>query len=271
MSDLKIVVTGAGGRMGATLVSAIAKTKGLMLHGALERENASGIGQDAGILAGLGPVGILISSDMGKILEGADAIVDFSAPAASVSLANEAATRQLIHVIGTTGCTSEDEAAFAVAGENGATIIKSGNMSLGVNLLADLVRQAAGALGDEFDIEIVEMHHNQKVDAPSGTALMLGEAAAEGRNIDLNTNAVKSREGITGARKAGSIGFSTLRGGSVVGEHRVIFAGPGERIEISHSAQDRSLFANGAIKALLWGKNQKPGLYSMSDVLGLKS
>ncbi|HHB83189.1 MAG TPA: 4-hydroxy-tetrahydrodipicolinate reductase, partial [Devosia sp.] len=182
-----------------------------------------------------------------------------------------AAKRQLVHVIGTTGCTNEDERAFDVAAKNGATIIKSGNMSLGINLLGELVRQAAEALGEEFDIEIVEMHHNQKVDAPSGTALMLGEAAAKGRKINLQENAVKSREGITGARKKGTLGFATLRGGNVVGDHKVIFAGPGERIEISHSAQDRSLFANGAIKALLWGKNQKAGLYSMRDVLGLKT
>ena len=271
MSDLKTVVTGAGGRMGAALISAIAQTEGLVLHGALEHADAPAVGQDGGILAGLGPVGVLISSDVGAVLEGADAIVDFTTPPASVLLAGEAAKRQLVHVIGTTGCTNEDERAFDVAAKNGATIIKSGNMSLGINLLGELVRQAAEALGEEFDIEIVEMHHNQKVDAPSGTALMLGEAAAKGRKINLQENAVKSREGITGARKKGTLGFATLRGGNVVGDHKVIFAGPGERIEISHSAQDRSLFANGAIKALLWGKNQKAGLYSMRDVLGLKT
>ena len=269
MADLKIVVTGAGGRMGATLIEAIVRTDGLELHGALERSGAPTIGQDAGILAGLGAIGVNISDSVDDILKGADAIVDFTVPAASVALAKQAAKLGLIHVIGTTGCTQNDDEEIARAATAGATIIKSGNMSLGVNLLSALVTKAAAALGDDFDIEIVEMHHNQKIDAPSGTALMLGEAAAKGRNIDLEANAVKSREGIVGVRKTGTIGFATLRGGTVIGEHSVVFAGPGERIELTHKSQDRSLFANGAVKALLWGKNQSAGLYSMGDVLGL--
>ncbi len=271
MDELKILVSGAGGRMGAAIIRAVSKSEGLVLSGALERAGSDAIGKDAGVLAGLPPLGIVVTNDMDAALEGADAIVDFTAPAATVALAREAAKRGLIHIIGTTGCTTNDEAALHEAAKAGARIVKSGNMSLGVNLLAALVEQAAAALGDEFDIEIVEMHHNKKVDAPSGTALLLGEAAASGRNIGLDANAVKSREGITGARKKGTIGFATLRGGSVVGEHSVIFAGPSERIELSHKAEDRGLFASGAIRAVLWAQPQKPGYYTMADVLGLET
>ncbi len=269
MTDLNIVVNGAGGRMGAALIRATLATDGLNLHGALEWAGSDVLGQDAGVLAGLGPLNLPIESDIQATLVGADAILDFTTPSASVTLAKEAANNKLIHIIGTTGCTLDDETALNQAAQTGAIIVKSGNMSLGVNLLAALIKKAANALGDEFDIEIVEMHHSQKVDAPSGTALMLGEAAADGRNINLKDNAVKSRDGIIGKRKTGTIGFSTLRGGTVIGDHSVLFAGPGEIIELSHRAQDRSLFANGAIKALLWARDQKSGYYSMQDVLGL--
>ncbi|HHS81926.1 MAG TPA: 4-hydroxy-tetrahydrodipicolinate reductase [Devosia sp.] len=269
MPDMKICVTGAAGRMGAALIRALAETRGLVLCGALERPQSERLGEDAGTVAGLPATGIRITDNVATALEGADGIVDFSRPEASRMLAEEAARRSLVHVIGTTGCTGEDEAAFHEAARKGAAIIKSGNMSLGVNLLAALVRQAATLLGDDFDIEVLEMHHNQKVDAPSGTALLLGEAAATGRGIDLADKAVMAREGITGAREKGSIGFATLRGGSVVGEHSVILAGPGERIELTHRAQDRSLFANGAMRALLWGRDRAPGYYSMADVLDL--
>ncbi len=271
MDELKILVSGAGGRMGAAIIRAVSESEGLVLSGALERADSDAIGKDAGVLAGLPPLGIVVTNDMNAALEGADAIVDFTAPAATVALAREAAKRGLIHIIGTTGCTAEDEVALHEAAEAGARIVKSGNMSLGINLLAALVEQAAAALGDGFDIEIVEMHHNRKVDAPSGTALLLGEAAASGRDIELDANAVKSRQGITGAREKGTIGFATLRGGSVVGEHSVIFAGPSERIELSHKAEDRGLFASGAIRAVLWAKSQKPGYYTMADVLDLET
>ncbi len=271
MADLNIVVTGAGGRMGAAIIRAVVEADGLKLHAALERSGSEAIGKDAGILAGLEPLKIFVTDNVDQALAGAGAIVDFSAPAASVALAGEAAKRSLIHVIGTTGCSAKDEEALDQAARSGARIVKSGNMSLGVNLLAALVKQAAAALGNDFDIEIVEMHHNKKVDAPSGTALLLGEAAALGRKIDLEQNAIKSREGITGARQKGTIGFASLRGGTVVGEHSVIFAGPSERLELTHKAQDRSLFATGAIKAVIWAKDQKPGYYSMGDVLGLKN
>ncbi len=271
MADMKLCVTGAGGRMGAALIRAIVQTRGLALHSALERGDGGLAGKDAGIGAGLGNIGILMDDDIERALEGADGIVDFSVPAASIAIARKAAERGLVHVIGTTGCTGEEEALIADAAGAGACIVKSGNMSLGVNLLAVLVRQAAASLGEEFDIEILEMHHNRKIDAPSGTALLLGEAAAQGRNIDLQDNAVKSRQGITGERRAGTIGFATLRGGTVVGEHSVIFAGEGERLELSHVAQDRSLFANGALRAALWARDKPAGLYSMLDVLGLKT
>jgi len=271
MADLNIVVSGAAGRMGAAIVRAVVEAEGLKVHAALERAGSKAIGQDAGVVAGLPPLGITISADSKTALAGADAIVDFTAPAATVALAQQAAIRSLIHVIGTTGFTPKNEQELHQAAKDGARIVKSGNMSLGVNLLAALVKQAAAALGPEFDIEIVEMHHNQKVDAPSGTALLLGEAAAAGREIDLETNAIKSREGIVGARKQGTIGFATLRGGTVVGEHSVIFAGPSERLELTHKAQDRGLFASGAIKAAIWARTQKAGYYSMSDVLGLKN
>ena len=198
----------------------------------------------------------------------ADAIIDFTTPASTVELAALAAQARIVHVIGTTGLSDADDKKLEAAARH-AALIKSGNMSLGVNLLAALVKRAAAALGPDFDIEVLEMHHNRKVDAPSGTALLLGNAAAEGRGIDLAKNSVRSRDGHTGARKAGDIGFATLRGGTVVGEHSVIFAGASERIELTHKAEDRMIFARGALAAAKWGKGKKPGIYSMADVLGL--
>jgi 4-hydroxy-tetrahydrodipicolinate reductase len=196
-------------------------------------------------------------------------VLDFSVPAATVEFAGYAAQARIVHVIGTTGCSADDDTKIAAAARH-ATIVKSGNMSLGVNMLSVLVEQAARALAPEdFDIEIVEMHHRHKVDAPSGTALLLGRAAAAGRGIGLAEHSVRSRDGHTGARPGGAIGFATLRGGSVVGDHSVILAGSGERITLSHQAEDRGIFARGAITAALWGRGKKPGLYSMRDVLGL--
>jgi 4-hydroxy-tetrahydrodipicolinate reductase len=268
MSDMRLVVTGAAGRMGRTLIKTISETPGVTLVGALERPGAADLEEDAGVLAGLPALGVTISDDPLPLLMHADGIVDFSTPAASVELAALAAQARIVHVIGTTGLSEADLRKLEAAGRH-AAIVRSGNMSLGVNLLAALVRQAAKALGEDFDIEIVEMHHRMKVDAPSGTALMLGEAAAEGRGIDLKSNSARGRDGITGARKRGDIGFAALRGGGVIGDHSVIFAGDGERITLSHQAEDRTLFARGAIKAALWARERKPGLYAMSDVLGL--
>jgi len=269
MSRLKIAVVGAGGRMGAANIAAIAKSDAAELVAAIDRDTSATIGKDAGSHAGLEPLGIAIGSDIAAGLAKADAVIDFTAPATSVALAQMIAARGLIHIIGTTGCLAEDDQAIAAAAQAGAIIVKAGNMSLGVNLLAALVKKAAASLGPEFDIEILEMHHRHKVDAPSGTALLLGEAAAQGRNIDLADHAVRVRDGHTGARTEGTIGFATLRGGSVIGEHSVLLSGPAETITLSHSAQDRSLFANGALKAAFWAQGKPAGLYSMADVLGL--
>lgn len=269
MADLNIVVTGASGRMGAANIRAVVGTDGLKLHAALDRPGTHAMGMDAGLIAGLPPLDIVVGDDIDAALKGADAIIDFTAPAATIALAQKAAKLELIHVIGTTGCSNEDEAALHAAAKAGARIVKAGNMSLGVNLLASLVKKGAQALGMEFDIEVVEMHHKMKVDAPSGTALMLGEAAAKGRGIDIDTHSVRTRDGHTGAREDGTIGFATLRGGTVVGEHSVIFAGPYERIELSHVAEDRGLFANGAVQAVKWARDKAPGYYAMTDVLGL--
>lgn len=264
-----IVVAGASGRMGQAIIRVINDMPGAKLVGALERQGAATIGQDAGEIAGIGTSGVIITDDQSEVLKGADAIIDFTTPETSVAFSKIAAEHELIHIIGTTGCSQEQDAEIATAGSSGC-IVKSGNMSLGVNLLAVLVEQAAKALGsDDWDLEVLEMHHKHKVDAPSGTAYLLGEAAAKGREIDLHSNSVRSRDGVTGARGDGTIGFATLRGGSVVGEHSVIIAGEGEQITLSHSALDRSIFARGAVKAALWAKSQNPGYYSMLDVLGL--
>ena len=269
MAPMRLVVAGAGGRMGRTLVKAIAEAKDFALAGALEDARSPLIGWDAGVLAGLGENGIKLVGDAGPLLEQADGIVDFTAPVATVAFAALAAKGRKVHIVGTTGLSAADEARIKDAAKT-AVIVKSGNMSLGVNLLAALTRRVAKTLDASFDIEILEMHHNQKVDAPSGTALLLGRAAAEGRGIDLDRRSVRSRDGHTGARKAGDVGFAALRGGSVVGEHSVIFAGDAERIELVHKAEDRMIFARGALHAAAWAREQKPGLYSMMDVLGLK-
>lgn len=269
MSEMRVIVAGAGGRMGRTLVKAISEATGFTLAGALENGGSPHIGQDAGALAGLGDNGVKLVAEAGPLIDKADALIDFTAPPATVAFAALAAKAGKVHVIGTTGLSAADEAKIKEAAGK-AVIVKSGNMSLGVNLLAALTKRVAKTLDDAFDVEILEMHHNKKVDAPSGTALMLGRAAAEGRGIDLDAHKVMSREGHTGARKAGAIGFATLRGGTVVGEHHVIFAGPAERLELTHKAEDRMIFARGALHAAAWACAQKPGLYSMMDVLGLK-
>jgi 4-hydroxy-tetrahydrodipicolinate reductase len=267
MSGIRIVIAGATGRMGQTLLRAVAESKDFTLHGALEREGHPDLGNDAGTLAGLKPVGVALSDDPLMVLKDAQALVDFTTPQTSVALAALAAQARIVHVLGTTGLSASDDEKIRAAARH-ATIVKSGNMSLGVNLLAAFAKQAAKALPG-FDIEIVEMHHRKKVDAPSGTALLLGHAAAEGRNIALEQHAVKSRDGHTGPREETDIGFASLRGGTVVGEHDVIFAGDGERVVLRHIAEDRAIFANGALAAAKWGQGKKPGLYAMADVLGL--
>ena len=268
MSDMRLVVVGASGRMGQSLIRAIAETKGCVLTGAIEREGHTQFGKDAGTLAGADPAGVPLSWDAPAAFAKADGVLDFTTPAATVGFAALAAQARLVHVIGTTGLSVEDMAKIEASARQ-SVVIRSGNMSLGINLLAGLVRQAAAALGPSFDVEIVEMHHRHKVDAPSGTALLLGEAVAKGRGIELAEHSVTGRHGITGARREGDIGFVAMRGGSVTGDHTVVFAGPRERLTFSHHAEDRSLFAAGALRAVLWGQGKKPGLYSMADVLGL--
>ncbi len=267
---MRLVVVGAGGRMGKTLVKAIAEAEGVVLHAALERAGSPLIGQDSGSVADIKPNGVAISADPLAAIVEAHGVLDFTIPDVSCAMAAFAAQARIVHVIGTTGFEEKHIHRLEAAARH-ATIVKSGNMSLGVNLLAGLVRMAAAALGDDWDIEVLEMHHRMKIDAPSGTALLLGQAAAEGREVSLKDKKVAVRDGVTGAREPGTIGFATLRGGSVIGEHSVIFAGQGERIEISHRAEDRGLFGRGAIRAALWARGRKPGLYGMDDVLGLTS
>jgi 4-hydroxy-tetrahydrodipicolinate reductase len=267
MTAMRLVVAGAGGRMGRTLVKAIADNKEFALAGALEDARSPLIGWDAGVLAGIADNGIKLTGDAGALLAQADGIIDFTAPSATVAFAARAASLGKVHVIGTTGIGAGDQAKINEAAKK-AIIVQSGNMSLGVNLLAALTRRVAQTLDKSFDIEILEMHHNQKVDAPSGTALLLGRAAAAGRGVELDTHSAV--DGHEGKRKPGDIGFASLRGGTVVGEHSVIFAGTAERIELTHRAEDRMIFARGALAAAAWARTQKPGLYSMMDVLGLK-
>jgi 4-hydroxy-tetrahydrodipicolinate reductase len=267
MNAIRTVVAGAAGRMGRMLVRKVNETDGFVLSGALESKGHADLGRDAGTLTGTAPCGIALSDDPLPLLAETDALLDFTIPSVSVALAALSAQARIVHVIGTTGFVQDDEAHIRAAARH-AVIVKSGNMSLGVTLLTALVRRAARALPD-FDIEIVEMHHREKVDAPSGTALLLGRAAAEARDVSLEEKATRARDGHTGARPKGAIGFASLRGGTVVGDHDVIFAGPAERLVLSHVAEDRAIFASGAIVAARWGQEKKPGLYAMADVLGL--
>ena len=269
MSKMKIAVMGAAGRMGRELIRAVHGNEACSLIGAAEHEGSLALGQDAGLLAGLGKLGVVITDDAPELFAKADAVLDFTVPAASVDFAALAANARIVHVLGTTGLSADDEAKIAAAARH-ATVIRSGNMSLGVNLLVALTRKVAAALDADFDIEVLEMHHRHKIDAPSGTALMLGRAAAEGRGVDLDKVSVRVRDGHTGARRRGDIGFATLRGGSVVGDHSVLLAAEGEIVELRHRAADRGIFARGAVKAALWGHGKGPGLYSMMDVLGLE-
>jgi 4-hydroxy-tetrahydrodipicolinate reductase len=268
MTEIKIAVMGAGGRMGQALVRQILTTDGCVVIGGIEQAGSHLIGADLGETAGANNLNIPITDDALELIAKADAIMDFTAPAATVEFAALAAQARCIHVIGTTGLDKEHETKLSAAARH-ATIIRSGNFSLGVNLVAALTKLASKILDDDFDIEVIEMHHRNKVDAPSGTALMLGAAAAAGRGVDLDDVADRGRDGLPGARKRGDIGFASLRGGSVVGEHSVIFAAEKERITLSHTAEDRTIFARGAVAAALWGHGKGPGIFSMEDVLDL--
>ncbi|MBM3521327.1 MAG: 4-hydroxy-tetrahydrodipicolinate reductase [Alphaproteobacteria bacterium] len=264
----RIGVVGAAGRMGQMLVREISGTSGAFFAGGTEAPGSAAQGKDPGELAGIGPTNTRIGSDAKSLFTTADVVIDFTVPAATVAHAKLAATARKAMVIGTTGFSAEDERAIAEAARETA-IVKAPNMSLAVNLLMALTERVAGALGPEYDIEIFEIHHKHKIDAPSGTALGLGQAAARGRKIDLGENAVRARDGHTGARKPGTIGFSVARGGAEVGDHIVMFCGGADRLELTHRAHSRAIYAAGAVRAALWLQDRKPGLYSMKDVLGL--
>lgn len=269
MGDLPgLVVTGASGRMGQTLIRLATASDKLRLAACVERAGHAWIGQDVGEAMGGTPIGVKVTDDPLEAFAKAQAVVDFTAPAATVDFAALAAQARAVHVIGTTGLEARHLEKIEAASRH-AVIVRAGNMSLGVNLLVRLTEKVARALDADWDVEIVEAHHRMKVDAPSGTALMLGAAAAAGRGVSLDNSKVSGRDGITGARDRGSIGFSAIRGGDIVGEHDVIFAGEGERIVLRHLATDRAIFARGALKAALWGQGQKPGQYDMMDVLGI--
>ncbi|KIN75238.1 Dihydrodipicolinate reductase [Sulfitobacter noctilucae] len=264
----RIAITGASGRMGRTLIGLVAASDQMTLTGAIERPGHDWLGRDVGTAMGGAPLGVTVSDDAANALKNAEAVIDFTAPAATLEFAAVAAQAGIVHVIGTTGM-SDDEIDALDEFTDRATIIRAGNMSLGVNLLTQLTKRVAAALDEDYDIEVIEAHHNQKVDAPSGTALMLGEAAAEGRGVKLSEVSDRGRDGITGARKRGDIGFTAIRGGDIIGEHDVMFAALGERIILRHVASDRSVFARGALKAAIWGQGRAPGAYDMLDVLGL--
>jgi 4-hydroxy-tetrahydrodipicolinate reductase len=264
-----IVITGASGRMGQMLIAEVLASKAARLVGAIERPGHGWIGRDLGEAMGGQALGVTVSDDALEVMANAHVLIDFTTPEVTVKNAAICAQARAVHVIGTTGLGADDIAKLDAAARH-ATIVRAGNMSLGVNLLVTLTRKIAQALDEDFDIEIVEAHHHHKVDAPSGTALMLGEAAAEGRGVTLDKVADRGRDGITGARQRGHIGFAAIRGGDIVGEHDVIFAAPGERVVLRHLATDRRIFARGALKAALWGVGRGPGAFDMLDVLGLK-
>ena len=269
MSDLPgIVITGVSGRMGQMLVRTISDSGKARLVAGVERKGHPWVGRDVGDCMGGAAIGVLVTDDPLEAFSRAQGVVDFTAPAATVEFAALAAQARLCHVIGTTGLEAEHLAKIEAASRH-AVIVRAGNMSLGVNLLTRLTQKIAAALDEDWDVEIVEAHHRMKVDAPSGTALMLGQAAAAGRGVSLDNSIVSGRDGITGARVKGAIGFAAVRGGDIVGEHDVIFAADGERVILRHVATDRAIFARGALRAVLWGQGQKPGQYDMMDVLGL--
>jgi 4-hydroxy-tetrahydrodipicolinate reductase len=268
MTDVRVGIAGAGGRMGAALIREVSATAGCRLIAACERVGHSAVGRDIGDLAGLGPLGVAVSDSAEGIFRSSEVVIDFTTPDATAAHAGFAARHGVALVVGTTGLAAGHEAALQDAARK-ITIVRAANFSIGVNLLLALSERAAATLGPDYDIEIVEMHHRHKKDAPSGTALALGEAAAAGRKVSLADAAVRGRDGITGERKTGSIGFAALRGGDVVGDHTVIFATDGERLELTHKASHRRVFATGAVRAAIWAKGRPPGLYSMRDVVSL--
>ena len=268
METLRIGIVGCAGRMGRTLIKAVAEHEACALAGGSEAPESPLLGQDLGLLAGLETQGQTVVADPIEVFAAAHAVIDFTTPAASVRHAELAAQGQVAYVVGTTGLTPEEQGAIERAARH-TPVVQAANMSLGINVLLDLVERAAAMLDEDYDIEVLEMHHRWKVDAPSGTALALGRAAAAGRNAALDEVAQRGRDGMTGPRKRGDIGFAALRGGDVTGDHSVIFAAEGERIELTHKAASREIYARGALKAALWARGKPSGLYSMKDVLGL--
>ncbi|TCS64913.1 4-hydroxy-tetrahydrodipicolinate reductase [Varunaivibrio sulfuroxidans] len=266
---MKIGIVGAAGRMGRMLVEVCLETEGADLIGGVDRADHPELGADLGALAGRGEIGAPLGADSEALFAAADVVIDFTFPEATARHGAMAAALGAALVVGTTGLDPDQQRAIDDAARRVA-VLQAANYSLGVNLLQGLVAQTAAVLGPEFDIEIVEMHHRHKVDAPSGTALALGRSAAKGRGVDLDRVADKVRDGIVGPRQSGHIGFATLRGGDVVGDHSVIFAGDGERIELTHKASARTVFARGAVQGAMWCAAQRPGLYSMAHVLGFK-
>ena len=265
---MTLAIMGAGGRAGKAFVRQLQEMPNCSVAGGTEPDGSPFLGADIGEVAGVGKLGIPIMQDALELFVRSEGVLDFTSPAATAEHATLAAQARIVHVIGTTGLSHEQEERVQAAARH-AVIVKSGNMSLGVNLLAGLVRKAAAMLDADFDVEILEMHHRMKVDAPSGTALLLGKAVADGRGVLLDDHSARGRDGHTGVRKRGDIGFAALRGGDVVGDHTVIFAGPSERLEFTHRASDRQIYARGAVTAALWGRGKPPGIYSMEDVLGL--
>ena len=264
---IKVVVTGAAGRMGIQIARAVRATEGMALSGAVERPGVA-VGQDVGVLAGVGPVGVIVGDDLAKALPGADVVIDFTSHEASARHAEVCAERGVALVIGSTGFTPEAKARVAAAARK-IPVVLSPNMSVGVNVLFELVRQAAKILGDAYDVEVVELHHKKKRDAPSGTAVRLGEVAAEALGRDPKDTFAFSRHGIIGERPPWQIGLQTVRGGDVVGEHTVYFFGEGERVELTHRATSRDQFVRGAVRAAAWIVGKPAGLHDMAAVLGL--
>ncbi len=269
MSEMKIGIIGAGGRMGQANIRQVTATAGCAVVAAADVPGSPLIGRDAGEAAGVGTLGVSIGDDAAAVIAASDAVIEFTLPGPTVEHAKLAADAGVAHIIGTTGLEQEQEAALHEAGEK-TVVMHAPNMSLAVNLLFALTKKVAATLNEDFDIEIVEMHHRYKVDAPSGTAVGIGRAAAEGRGAALDNVAQWARRGITGERTRGDIGFAVLRGGTVVGDHTVTFAADDERLELSHRAQSRQIFARGAVHAARWSAGKKPGFYTMFDVLEIE-
>ena len=264
---MKIGIPGAAGRMGQTLTRQVTATDGCTVVAATEVPDHPALGRDCGALAGIEPLGVAIGDDPQAMFRAADAVLDFTLPGAAVRHAELAAFEGTILVVGTTGLGADEQSALEAAAARTA-VVQAPNMSLAVNLLFRLTEQVAGLLDDDYDIEIVEMHHRHKIDAPSGTALGLGRAAARARGVSFDEVADRGRDGVTGARERGAIGFAALRGGDVIGEHSVIFAAEGERLELAVRSSNRQTYARGAVQAARWAEARAPGLYTMADVLG---